>query len=134
MPTPDEFSSYLTELLTGSYDCVDRISLRGYFPMGQTSGGLLLWWNQLCPNIPLTQQRLRSMAGDFGRRVQAYAKKHRIPLRYCPIGDKTKHAEAERLRPADPNFQGVFAIFVAKAPALVWQAKNNRAGTSILDD
>jgi hypothetical protein len=132
MPKPDDFSTYVADLLNGTYDCVDRISLRGYFPMGQTSGGLLTWWNQLFPNTALTQQRLRSMSGDFGRRVQAYAKKHRVALRYCSVGDKTKHAEAEKLRPADPNFQGVFAIFVAKAPALVWQAKNNRAGKVVL--
>jgi len=41
-PTPDEFSTYIADLLNGTYDCVDRISLRGYFPMGQTSGGLLI--------------------------------------------------------------------------------------------
>src|SRR5262245_1344201 len=28
------------------------------------------------------------------------------------IGDKTKHAQAEKLRPLDPKFRGVFAIFV----------------------
>jgi hypothetical protein len=132
MPTPDDFSTYVADLLNGTYDCVDRISLRGYFPMGQTSGGLLSWWNQLYPNTPLTEQRLRSLAGDFARRVQAYARKHQIPMRYCPIGDKTKHAQAEKLRPDDPNFQGVFAIFVAKGPALVWQAKNNRHGKVVL--
>ena len=38
MPTPDDFSTYLADLLSGTYDCVDRISLRGYYPMGQTSG------------------------------------------------------------------------------------------------
>lgn len=132
MPTPDDFSTYIADLLTGTYDCVDRICLRGYFPMGQASGGVLTWWNKLYPNTPLTEQRLRSMAGDFGRRVQAYADKHQIPLRYCEIGDKTKHAQAEKLQPTDPTFQGVFAIFVAKAPALVWQAKNNRSGKVVL--
>lgn len=132
MTTPDDFSTYLADLLQGTYDCVDRIALRGYFPMGQTSGGLLTWWNQLYAGVPVTQQRLRSMAGDFGRRVQAHARKHQIPLRYFPIGDKTKHAQAHQLRPSDPNFQGVFAIFVAKAPAMVWQAKNNRDGKVVL--
>jgi hypothetical protein len=132
MPNPDEFSTYIADLLNGTYDCVDRISLRGYFPMGQTSGGLLTWWNQLYPGRPLTQQRLRTMSGDFGRRVEAYARKHQIPLHHFPIGDKTKHAQAQKLRPADPHFQGLFAIFVAKAPALVWQAKNNRAGKVVL--
>jgi hypothetical protein len=37
MPAPDDFSSYIGELLRGSYDCVDRIVLRAYFAMGQTS-------------------------------------------------------------------------------------------------
>jgi hypothetical protein len=41
MKTPDELSSYLADLLEGTYDCTDRISIRGYFPLGQTSGGLL---------------------------------------------------------------------------------------------
>lgn len=132
MLTPDEFSTYIADLLNGTYDCVDRISLRGYFPMGQTSGGLLIWWNQLCPGTPLTQQRLRSLSGDLARRVRAYARKHHIPFEYYPIGDKTKHAQAEKLRPTEPNFHGVFAIFVAKAPALVWQAQNNRNGKVVL--
>ena len=130
MSTSDDFSTYVADLLSGTYDCVDRISVRGYFPLGQTSGGLLTWWNQLFPNTQLSEQRLRKLAGDFARRVHAYARKHKIPLRYFAIGDKTKHAQAEKLRPVDPKFRGVFAIFVAKAPALVWQAKNNPAGSS----
>src|SRR5947208_5723149 len=132
MLTSDDFSTYVADLLCGTYDCVDRISVRGYFPLGQTSGGLLTWWNDLFPNTLLTQQRLRTLAGDFARRVHAYARKHKIALRYFAIGDKTKHAQAEKLRPVDPKFRGVFAIFVAKAPALVWQAKNNRDGKVVL--
>src|SRR5215470_3980770 len=103
-----------------------------YFPLGQTSGGLLTWWNQLFPNTQLSEQRLRKLAGDFARRVHAFARKHKIRLRYFAIGDKTKHAQAEKLRPTDPKFRGMFAIFVAKAPALVWQAKNNPAGKVVL--
>ncbi|HZD07177.1 MAG TPA: hypothetical protein VE176_02950, partial [Candidatus Limnocylindrales bacterium] len=132
MPASDDFSLYVAELLNGTYDCVDRISLRGYFPMGQTSGGLLTWWNKLHPSRLLTQEQLRRMSGDLGRRISAYARKQQIALHYCEIGDKTKHARAEKLRPLDPNFQGVFAIFVARAPALVWQAKNNRQGKVVL--
>jgi hypothetical protein len=125
MPAPDDFSSYIGELLRGSYDCVDRIVLRAYYPMGQTSGGFLLWWNDLNPNTALSQEHLRRMAGDFSRRVRAFGQKHQIPIQYCEIGDKTKHARAEKLRPKDPNFQGVFLILVARAPALVWQIKKN---------
>src|SRR5262245_50445029 len=108
------------------------------FPCAATSrlakpvAGLVAWWNRLLPSTQLSEQRLRKLAGDFARRVHAYARKHKIPLRYLAIGDKTKHAQAEKLRPADPKFRGVFAIFVAKASALVWQAKNNRDGKVVL--
>ena len=132
MTTPDDLSTYLADRLCGTYDCADRITLRGYYPLGQTSGGLLTWWNQLFPNTPLTEERLRKLAGDFARRVQAYARKNKIVLRYCATGEKDKHAQAEKLRPADPQFRGVFAILVSKAPGLVWQAKNNRDGKVVL--
>ena len=39
MNPTDELSSYYAELLEGSYDCVDRVVLNAYFPMGQTGGG-----------------------------------------------------------------------------------------------
>jgi hypothetical protein len=73
MLTSDDFSTYVADLLCGTYDCVDRICVRGYFPLGQTSGGLLTWWSQLFPNIPLSEKRLRKLAGDCARRVHAYA-------------------------------------------------------------
>src|SRR5262247_765925 len=114
MSTPDDFSTYVADLLSGTYDCVDRICVRGYFPLGQTSGGLLTWWNQLFPNTQLSEQRLRKLAGDFARRVHAYARKHKIPLRYFPIGDKTKHAQAEKLRPADPSSEGCLPFSLPK--------------------
>jgi hypothetical protein len=40
MNPSDELSSYYAELLEGTYDCVDRVVLNAYFPMGQTGGGL----------------------------------------------------------------------------------------------
>jgi len=52
----------------------------------------------------LSEQRLRKLAGDFARRVHACARKHKIPLRYFAIGDKTKHAQAEKLRPLDQGY------------------------------
>src|SRR5262245_17901766 len=132
MSTSDDFSTYVADLLSGTYDCVDRISVRGYFPLGQTSGGLLTWWNRLFPNTALTEERLRKLAGAFARRVHAFARKHKIPLRYFALADKTTQAPADKLRPVDPKFRGVFAIVFAKAPALVWQAKINPAGKVVL--
>ncbi len=35
----DEFGNHYSDLLDGSYDCVDRIVLNGYFTLGHTPGG-----------------------------------------------------------------------------------------------
>jgi hypothetical protein len=53
MRTSDDFSSYLGDGLQGTYDCVDRISLRGYFPMGQVSGGFSLGLLQRSASMPM---------------------------------------------------------------------------------
>jgi hypothetical protein len=40
----DDLSTYLAKLLEGSYDCLDRITVNAFFPLGQTgirSGGEL---------------------------------------------------------------------------------------------
>jgi hypothetical protein len=132
MAAPDDFSNYISELLEGSYDCVDRIALRAYFRLGQTSGGFLTWWNRLFPDRTPSQEYLRRMAGDFARRIKAFSEKHEIPLQYCEIGDKNKFARAEKARPKEANFQGIFLILVARAPAPVWQIKNSRHGKLLI--
>ena len=58
MATPDDFSSYVSELLLGSYNCVDRLVLRAYHRLGQTSGGFLTWWNALYPGTEPTEEHL----------------------------------------------------------------------------
>ena len=47
MNIPDEFSRYYAELMEGVYDCVDRIVVNAYFPVGQTGGGMRSWWRRL---------------------------------------------------------------------------------------
>ena len=44
---PDQLSALYENLLEGSYDCVDRVILKAYFGMGQTGGGLRVWWRAL---------------------------------------------------------------------------------------
>ncbi|MGA2260275.1 MAG: hypothetical protein ABSH28_02430 [Acidobacteriota bacterium] len=39
MNPTDEFTAYHAELLDGTYDCVDRIVLNAYFPLGSNPGG-----------------------------------------------------------------------------------------------
>jgi hypothetical protein len=43
----DGLSKLYQELLSGSYDCVDRIVLNAYFGMGHSPGGFRVWWRAL---------------------------------------------------------------------------------------
>jgi len=44
---PESLSDRYAELLSGSYDCADRIVLNAYFRMGHTAGGFRVWWGTL---------------------------------------------------------------------------------------
>ena len=43
----DALSSHYADLLTGSYDCVDRIVLNAFNPLCHTPGGFRTWWRRL---------------------------------------------------------------------------------------
>jgi hypothetical protein len=127
----DEFSQYYADFLDGSYDCVDRIVLNAYFQLGQTPGGLRVWWRQLYgSDDKLDTEHLMRLAGRLSRRVRAYAQAHHIPVIDCHK-DERKHELAEQYLPRDPDFQGVFVILVGRAPAPVWEVKQSKAGKII---
>jgi hypothetical protein len=65
------------------------------------------------------------MAGRFKRRLEAYAKKNKIPFLNCQTGER-KHQKAEPYIPQDAQFKGVFLILVGRAPAPVWEVERNR--------
>jgi hypothetical protein len=43
----DDFTERYGDLLTGSYDCVDRVVLNAYYPLGHNPGGFRCWWRRL---------------------------------------------------------------------------------------
>jgi hypothetical protein len=43
----DRLSTLYQDLLSGSYDCVDRIVLNAYFRMGHDPGEFRIWWRAL---------------------------------------------------------------------------------------
>jgi len=133
MKENDDFCSYYQEMLEGRYDCVDRIVLNGYFPLGHSGGGFRTWWRYLTgSDETLDQEHLLRMAGRFSRRVHAYAKANAIPLIHCSSGER-KHRLAEKHLPQDPNFCGLFLILAAKAPALVWKVDRGKSGVAHLE-
>ncbi len=128
MNTLDDFTRYYAELLDGSYDCVDRIILNAYFPLGQTGGGLRSWWRRLRgDDAQLDDAHLREMAGSFSRRVSACCAKHGIPMIPAQAGEH-KHTLAEPYLPKDPQFRGLFLVITGNAPAPVWEVKRNAEG------
>lgn len=128
MKASDDFSTYYAELLEGSYDCVDRMVLNAYYPLGQTGGGLRCWWRELYgDDSKLDDKHLTEMAGTFSRRVSAYCKKSGIPLIEAQVGER-KHESAEEHIPGDPAFRGLFLVITGRAPAPVWEVKRNAKG------
>ncbi len=77
----DDFSERYGDLLTGSYDCVDRIVLNAHFSLGHSPGGFRTWWRRLHggSDQQLDNAHLMRMAGRFARRVRASAKANGIP-------------------------------------------------------
>jgi len=92
----DDFSERYGDLLTGSYDCVDRIVLSAFFLLGHNPGGFRCWWRRLhdgddqLDDTHLTQRA----AGRFARRVKAWAGANGVPVIYCKAGER-KHLIAE---------------------------------------
>lgn len=128
MSALDQFSQYYADFLDGSYDCVDRIVLNAYFQLGQSPGGFRTWWRQWHGSDDnLDTEHLMRLAGRFSRRVRAHAKAHNIPVIDCRSKAR-KHQIAAQYFPQDPNFKGVFAILVGRAPAPVWEVKQSQAG------
>ena len=89
----DGLSILYQDLLSGSYDCVDRIVLNGYFRMGHDPGGFRVWWRVLTgSDETLDNAHLMRLAGRFSRRVRGYAKAHNIPVIDCSTGQR-KHSK-----------------------------------------
>jgi hypothetical protein len=71
------------DLLTGSYDCVDRIVLKAYYPLDHNPGGFRVWWRRLHGDSDelLDNTHLMRMAGRFSRRLRAlWGARSRAPM------------------------------------------------------
>lgn len=129
MKTKDSLTEHYESLLEGSYDCIDRIVLNAYVPMLMVPGGVRVWYRGMKGGDKgLTTANLMKFAGRFNRRVQSFCKQRNIPLIYFSSGER-KHEEAEKLIPKDHLFTGLFAIFVARAPSLLWEVKEFENGS-----
>ena len=60
------------------------------------------------------------------------ASEEQIPWIECKARE-AKYVLARELRPKDPNFRGVFAVLVGRAPAPVWEVRHNQAGNCFVE-
>jgi hypothetical protein len=124
----DGFSERYGDLLFGSYDCVDRVVLNAYYPLGHNPGGFRTWWRRLHGNDEqLDNAHLMRMAGRFARRVRASATAHGIPVIDCKRGER-KHDIAEEYLATHDVERGVFLVLVARAVAPVWEVTRTPGG------
>ena len=125
----DDFSERYGDLLTGSYDCVDRIVLNAYFSVGHNPGGFRCWWRRLHggSDQQLDNTHLMRFAGRFARRVKAWASANGVPVIYCKAGER-KHLIAEEYLATHAVGTGVFLVLAAKAPARVWEVTRTASG------
>ena len=123
MKAKDSLSEHYTPVLEGVYDCIDRIVLNAYCPMLITPGGVRNWYRIMeNGDHDMSDANMMRYAGRFSRRVQSFCKKKNIPLVYFTTGER-KHEEAEKIKPKDKSFIGIYAIFVSRAPSLLWEVK-----------
>jgi hypothetical protein len=125
----DELSKRYGRLLTGAYDCVDRIVLNAYFSLGHNPGGFRTWWRRLHDGSEqhLDNAHLMRMAGRFSRRVRAWATANQVPVIDCGRGER-KHRIAEDYLATHTVGAGVFMVLVARAAATVWEVKRSASG------
>jgi hypothetical protein len=124
----DDFSGRYGDLLTGSYDCVDRIVLNAYFSLGHNPGGFRCWWRHLHggSDQQLDNTHLMRFAGRFARRVKAWGNANGVPVIYCKAGER-KHLIAEEYLDTHEVGTGVFLVLAAKAPASVWEVSRSES-------
>jgi hypothetical protein len=125
----DDFTGRYGDLLTGSYDCVDRVVLNAYYPLGHNPGGFRCWWRRLHggSDDQLDDAHLMRMAGRFARRVKAWAAANGVPVIFCTAGQR-KHLIAEQYLEENSVAPGVFLVLAAKAPATVWKVHRSARG------
>jgi hypothetical protein len=128
----DDLREGYRDLLTGGYDCVDRIVLNAYFSIGHSPGGFRVWWRRWHggSDAELDNAHLMRLAGRFSRRVRAWARAAGVPIVDCKASER-KHRIAEEYLQAHTVGPGVLMILFARAPATIWEVTRSARGVIV---
>jgi hypothetical protein len=121
----DGLSRTYAGLISGAYDCLDRIVLNAYFRFAQNPGGFRVWWRQLQgeQSKPDNASMLR-MAGRFQRQLRCWAHANGVPVRRCRRGEH-KHEIADHYLAKTAVQEGLFLILIGRAQAPVFEVLNS---------
>ena len=129
----DDLRQRYSQLLDGTYDCVDRIVLNAYNRFCYSAGGFREWWRRLMngSDEQLDNAHLMRMAGRFSRRVRGFARAHQIPVIDCRRGER-KHDLAEDYLATHTVKRGLFLILVGRAEVPLWDVRRAGSGSIFL--
>ena len=130
MSVVDKFYAHYQEQIHWHYDCIDRIIINGMFLFGQSPGGFRLWWRELFGDEEkLSDEGIKKLAGDFSRKMHAWARQNKVPVVESRKGDRKEELAASYVAQAEnSDARGIFLIVTGLAPAPVWRVDKNSSG------
>ena len=119
----------ITEHVTLTVDCVDRLYLNAYVPRFQTEGGIVAFLRhrgQLIPSPALFGQ----ITADFKSRLRTWADRHGVPWVEFAKGER-KDEVVQRYRARFSGTHGVVCVGVAQEKAKAWTATKTVRGRAV---
>jgi hypothetical protein len=86
----ETFRKLLGSLLTFVYHCFDRVVIQGYLPLLTRPEHIVHFFRDVHGIYPITKQALAQRTQDYQHWVEAFARNHRIPIRWPEKGIKNE--------------------------------------------
>ena len=118
----ETFHKLFASLLSLVYHCFDRVVIQGYLPLLCRPEHIVHFFRDVHGIYPITKQALRNRTQEYQHWVEAFARNHRIPLRWPDPDMKKKDLRQEDyvrpyLQAMERNKRfGVYFIFKTMEP------------------
>jgi hypothetical protein len=89
------FRKLFGSLLALVYHCFDRVVIQGYLPLLTREAHIVHLFRDVHHIYPITKQALRQRTQDYQRWVEAFARKHQIPIQWPDKDMKKKGLKQE---------------------------------------
>jgi hypothetical protein len=79
----ESFSKLFGSLLAFVYHCFDRIVIQGYLPLLTREAHIVHFFRDVHGIYPITKQALRQRTQEYQQWVEAFARNHRVPIKWA---------------------------------------------------